>query len=71
MVTTTKLSITAAKKKRVQEALRGLKAGRLHAKLGLKKGQKIPGKLLNKAMRSKNPTIRRQASLAVTLVKFF
>ncbi len=41
--------------------------GKLHRELGVKEGEKIPAKKLNKAEQSKNPTIRKEANLAKTL----
>ncbi len=54
----------------IQEALskKGSK-GKLHRELGVKEGQKIPAKKLNKAAKSKNPTIKKEANLAKTLSK--
>jgi hypothetical protein len=45
------------------------KPGALRKSLGVKKGQKIPQKLLKKAEKSKNPTTRKRAVLAETLRK--
>lgn len=61
---------TATNKKWIQNALKNLHKGILHEELGLKPKQKIPPKLLAKAARSKNQTIRRQAILAETLNRF-
>jgi hypothetical protein len=41
--------------------------GKLHRELGVKQGQKIPAKKLEKAEHSKNPTLRKEADLAKTL----
>ena len=43
--------------------------GALHSKLGVPQGEKIPAKKLNKALHSKNPTLRKEANLAKTLKK--
>jgi len=43
--------------------------GALREKLGVKKGEKIPAKKLEKATHSKNTTTKRQAILAETLKK--
>lgn len=43
--------------------------GALHRELGVKKGEKIPEKKLEKAENSKNPTERKRANLSVTLKK--
>lgn len=52
-------------KKWVQEAFSKNK-GKLHRELGVKEGKRIPAKKLNKAINSKNPTIRKEASLVKT-----
>ena len=44
--------------------------GSLRSKAGVKKGQKISGKELNKLTKSKSPTTKRQANLAKTLRGF-
>lgn len=44
--------------------------GALRKKLGVKEGEKIPAKKLDKAAKSSNPTTRRQANLAKTLKGF-
>jgi hypothetical protein len=44
-----------------------IKKGALRKKLGVKEGHKIPEAKLEKAEHSKNPTTRRQATLAMTL----
>ena len=44
--------------------------GALHKKLGVAEGKKIPEKKLESAEHSKNPTTRKQASLAETLKGF-
>ncbi len=41
--------------------------GKLHRELGVKEGEKIPAKKLAKAEKSKNPTLRKEATLAKTL----
>ena len=41
--------------------------GALHKELGVKKGEKIPEKKLEKASHSKNKTLARRANLAKTL----
>lgn len=46
-----------------------LKKGALRDALGIKKGQKIPAKKLEKATHSKNPTIKKRAVLAETFKK--
>jgi hypothetical protein len=43
------------------------KPGALHKELGVKKGEKIPAKKLEKAAKSKNPTVAKRARLAETL----
>jgi hypothetical protein len=44
-------------------------AGSLRSALGAKKNEPIPEKKLEKATHSKNPTMRKRASLAETLKK--
>ena len=46
------------------------KKGALKKSLGVKKGEKIPAKKLEKAKKSKNPTTKKRAILAETLKKF-
>jgi len=43
--------------------------GALHKELGVPQGKKIPEAKLEKAEKSKNPTLRRRADLAKTLGK--
>jgi hypothetical protein len=43
--------------------------GKLHRKLGVPQGEKIPAKKLARAEHSKNTTISREANLAKTLAK--
>ena len=43
--------------------------GKLHRELGVPEGKKIPEKKMAKAAKSKNPTIRKEVSLAKTLGK--
>lgn len=45
------------------------KPGALRKTLGVKKGEKIPAKLLKKAEKSKNPLTRKRAVLAETFKK--
>lgn len=47
-----------------------MKKGALHEELGVPKGQKIPAKKMEKALHSKNPTMKKQAVLAKTLKSF-
>lgn len=44
-------------------------SGKLHRELDVKEGKKISAKKLEKAAKSKNPTIRKEAVLAKTLKK--
>lgn len=44
--------------------------GALHKELGVPQGKKIPAKKLQKALHSKNPTLRKRANLAETFKKF-
>lgn len=57
------------KKKWIQSAVSEGK-GKLHAHLGVPEGEKIPEERLEKAMHSKNKTIRKEAQLAKTLKHF-
>lgn len=59
-----------AKDKWIQKAIKPADKGKLRAKLGVKKGEKIPLSKLEKAEHSKNPKTRKQAQLAETLRKF-
>lgn len=43
------------------------KPGALHKELGVKPGEKIPAKKLEKAEHSKNPKLKKRAVLAETL----
>jgi hypothetical protein len=44
--------------------------GALHEALGVSEGKNIPAKKLSKAMRSEDPTLRKEANLAKTLKSF-
>ena len=44
--------------------------GKLHRELGVPVGEKIPAKKMAKAAKSKNPTIRKEVTLAKTLKGF-
>ncbi len=46
-----------------------MKKGALHKELGVKKGEKIPEKKLEKAEHSKNPVTKKRAVLAETFKK--
>ena len=52
----------------IQDAIKN--PGALRKKTKTKKGKKISSKVLNKALKSKNSTTRRQANLANTLKGF-
>ena len=56
-------------KKWIQRAINPANKGILRKKLGAKEGKKIPEAKLEKAEKSKNPTTRKQANLAMTLKK--
>lgn len=56
-------------KKFIQKAINPEHKGALRRKLGVKEGQNIPTAKLKKAENSKNPTTRKQATLAMTLKK--
>jgi hypothetical protein len=53
----------------IQKAINPEHKGALRKKLGAKKGKPIPEAKLQKAEHSKNPTTRKQATLAMTLKK--
>lgn len=55
----------AGKKKWIADATKG--KGKLHEHLGVPKDEKIPEEKLRSATHSKNPTIRKEANLAMTL----
>jgi hypothetical protein len=55
----------AEKKKWIAGAIKH--PGALHKELGVKKGEKIPEKKLEKAEHSKDPILRKRANLAETL----
>ena len=57
----------AEKKKWIQDA--HIKKGKLHEKLGVKAGAKIPASKLKKAENSKSPALRKEANLAETFKK--
>jgi hypothetical protein len=56
-------------KKFIQKAINPQHKGALRKKLGAKEGLPIPSDKLKKAEHSKNPTTRKQATLAMTLKK--
>jgi hypothetical protein len=51
----------------IQKAINPEHKGALRRKLGVKEGENIPAGKLKKAENSKNPTTRKQATLAMTL----
>jgi hypothetical protein len=55
-----------AKEKFIQEALPPSSKGKLHKKLGIPQGEKIPAKKLNKAAKA-GGTLGKEANLAKTL----
>ena len=59
----------AEKKKWISGAVAEGK-GKLHAKLGVPEGEKIPEEKLNEALHSKDKTERKEAQLAKTLKRF-
>lgn len=59
----------AKKKKWIAGAVANGK-GKLHRKLGVPEGEKIPEEKLNEAMHSKDKTERKEAQLAKTLKRF-
>jgi hypothetical protein len=56
-------------KKWIQDAVKSGK-GKLHEHLHVPQGEKIPEEKLDKALNSKDSTIRKEAQLAKTLKKF-
>jgi hypothetical protein len=54
-------------KKWIQEALPPSSKGKLHKKLGIKPGEKIPESKIKKAEHSRSPTLKKEARLADTL----
>lgn len=56
-------------KKWIQDAIKPNSKGALRKTLGVKKGRKMPEEMLEKASKSKNPTTRKRADLAITLKK--
>ena len=54
----------------IQKALsKPTSKGKLHRKLGVPAGEKIPEKKLDKAAKSKSPSLRKEVSFARTLKK--
>lgn len=51
----------------IQKAVPKSSRGKLHRKLGVPEGEKIPAKKLAKAAKSKSPTLRKEVALAKTL----
>lgn len=60
--------MSRARKDFIQKAIK--KPGALHRSLRVPKGEKIPENKLEKALHSKNKTLRRRAILAETLKGF-
>lgn len=58
-----------SKDKWMQNAVKPENKGKLRKKLGVKKGELIPEKKLEKATHSKNPTLKKEAVLAETFKK--
>lgn len=54
-------------KKWIQEALGAKSKGKLHKKLNVPEGKKIPESKIEKAEHSKSPKLRKEAALAQTL----
>lgn len=59
------MAATKSKRNWIAGAIK--KPGALRRELKIKKGEKIPAKTLNKASKSSNKTLARQATLAKTL----
>lgn len=57
------------KDKWIQDAIKPSRKGLLRKKLNVKSGENIPEEKLNKASKSKSPTLRREANLAKNLKK--
>jgi len=55
------------KKNWIQDALGPKSKGKLHKKLGVPEGKKIPESKIKKAEHSKSPKLRKEATLAQTL----
>ncbi len=51
----------------IQKALGPKSKGKLHKKLGVPQGKKIPESKIKKAEHSKSPKLRKEANLAETL----
>ena len=62
-----KMSEEKPKKKKWIKAAIGSGKGKLHEHLGVPEGEKIPEAKLHEALNSKDPTIRKEANLAMTL----
>ena len=58
-----------AKEKWIQKALPESSKGKLHKKLDVAPGKKIPESKIKKAENSKSPRLRKEATLAETLGK--
>lgn len=54
----------------MQTAVKPTRKGLLRKKLGVKAGEKIPAKKLDKAAHSKNPALKKEAVLAETFKKY-
>lgn len=54
----------------IKNAIKPSAKGKLHGKLNVPTGEKIPEKKLNKALHSKSPSLRKEANLAKTLKSF-
>ena len=53
----------------IQSAIKPENKGKLRDRLKVKEGEKIPMQKLKKAEKSKDPTLRKEAMLAATLMK--
>jgi hypothetical protein len=56
-----------AEKKRTKNFLKGIKKGALHRDLGIPEDQPIPRERLEAAKNSKDPAVRRRATLALNM----
>lgn len=53
----------------IQPVAKKMKKGKLHKELNVPEGKKIPAKKMDKALHSKNPTVKKEAVLAKNMQK--
>ena len=63
------MAAKAKPKKWIQKVVKKMDKGALHRELGVPEGKKIPKSKLNKAAKSKNPTLKKRAILAQNMQK--